>query len=63
MDSGLFLVKLIGDFADELLDQIFQGDESSRRAELIDDHCQVETMLLHLAHRGAETLGLGQELH
>ena len=49
LDLGLVDVVLVGDLADDLLEQVFHRDETRRAAVLVDHDRHVELLGLHLA--------------
>ena len=62
LDRRLLHVELVDDLADQLLDEVLEGDEPGGAAVLVDDDRQVELLLLHLAHEVRHPLGLRHEL-
>src|SRR4051812_7628393 len=43
-DGGFFLVELVADLADDLLDYVFEGEYALERAPLVDDHDHLEIL-------------------
>ena len=56
-------VVLVVDLADELLDQVLQGDDAGRAAVLVDDDRQVVALAAHLGQRRQHALARRQPLH
>src|SRR5579872_7239770 len=44
--GGLFFVELIADIADDLFEDIFEGDDAAGAAEFVDDYGKVDLFLL-----------------
>ena len=61
-DHRLLAVELVDDLADQLLDEVLEGDEPGGPAVLVDDDGHVERAGLHLAQQLGDPLGLGDEL-
>ncbi len=59
--SGLVAVVLVGDVADELLDEVLHGDQARDAAVLVDDHREVVRVELHLPQGVVGLLRLGDE--
>ena len=47
-DLGLLDVVLVGDLADQLLEEVLEGDEAGGAAVLVDDDGEVHLLLAHL---------------
>ena len=60
-DLGRLDVVLVGDLADQLLEQVLEGDEAGRAAVLVDDDGEVHLLLAHLPQQLGHPLGLGHE--
>ena len=58
---GVFLVVLVDDLADQLLEAVLERDQPGDRAVLVGDEREVELLGLHLAHQPADRLVLGDE--
>ncbi len=58
-DVGLFVVVLVGDVADDLLDEVLGGDDACGAAVLVDDHRHLQTVAADPGHEGVtvETVG------
>lgn len=63
MDQGgaFRRVVLVLDFADDLLDQVFDGDQSMGPAIFVDDHRHVDAGLAHLLQKVGDRHGFGNE--
>ena len=61
-DAGLVDVVLVGDLADDLLEQVLHRDETGGAAVLVDDDRHVELLGLHLAQQLGDALRLGHEV-
>ena len=61
LDAGLLDVVLVGDLADDLLEEVLEGDEPGGPAVLVDDDRHVELLRLHLAQQLGDPLLLGHE--
>ena len=59
--SGRLDVVLVGDLADQLLEQVLEGDEPGGAAVLVDDDGQVHLLLAHLPQQVGHPLGLRHE--
>ena len=58
----LLHVVLVGDLADELLDEVLQGDQTGGAAELVHDNRHVVFAGLHFPHQLGDPLALRREL-
>src|SRR5271154_3269420 len=58
---GFADVELVFELADDLLEDVFGGDEANRAAELVDDDGDVATALLKLLKKLDGELGLGDD--
>ncbi len=56
-------VVLVADVADDLLQDVLEGDQPRRPTELVDHDGEVDPPRLHLAQERADLLGLGREEH
>ena len=56
-------VVLVVDVADDLLDQVLEGDDAVGAAVLVDDDGEVVALAAHLRHRGQHPLGARHHLH
>src|SRR5215208_1516728 len=45
LDGGFFLVELVADLADDLLDYVFQGEYALEGAPLVDNHGHLEVLI------------------
>ena len=54
-------VVLVGDLADDLLEQVLDGDQAGGAAVLVDDDRDVGAASLHVAHQLVGRLGVGHE--
>src|SRR6266851_9412669 len=61
LHEGLLDVVLVDDLADQLLDQVPEGDDTGRPAVLVHDYRHVELLVLHLPHQSRDPFGLGHE--
>src|SRR4051794_124073 len=61
LDLGVFDVELVGDLADDLLEDVLHRDEPRGVAVLVDDDRHVELLRLHLAQQLGDALLLGDE--
>ena len=61
LDLGVFLVVLVDDLADQLLEAVLERDQPGDRAVLVGDEREVELLGLHLAHQPVDRLVLGDE--
>ena len=57
--DGAILFMLVPNVADDLLEQVFNGDQSGNAAILIDDDTHVLFFALHLAQQFVSPLGFG----
>ena len=62
LDRRLLDVVLVDDLADQLLDQVLEGDQPGGAAVLVDHDRHVELLGLHLPHQLGDPLGLGHEV-
>ena len=53
---------LVVNLADDLFEQVFDGDEAGDAAVLVDDDAHMLLFALHLAQQFVDALGLGDEL-
>ena len=60
-DDGRLDVVLVGDLADDLLEQVLERDQPGRAAVLVDDDGHVELLGLHLAQELGDALLLRYE--
>ena len=63
LDPGRLAVVLVGDLADDLLDDVLDGDQPGGAAVLVDDDREVVLVALHLAQQVVDRLALGHEVH
>ncbi|RAO51937.1 hypothetical protein ONO86_01975 [Micromonospora noduli] len=56
-------VVLVVDLADQLLDEVLQGDDPGRAAVLVDHHREVLTLPAHLGQRGEHPFAAREPLH
>ena len=63
LDAGRLAVVLVGDLADDLLEDVLDGDQAGRAAVLVDDDREVALVALHLAQQVVDRLALGHEVH
>ena len=59
LDAGLLGVVLVGDLADDLLEDVLDGDDAGGAAVLVDDDGDVPALRLHLAQQVVDRLGVG----
>ncbi len=59
--SGGLAVVLVGDLADDLLEDVLDRDQPGRAAVLVDDDRDVDLVALHLAQQVVDRLALGHE--
>ena len=62
LDARLVGVVLVGDLADDLLEQVFHRDEPGGAAVFVDDDRHVELLGLHLAQELGDAFRLGHEV-
>src|SRR5215211_9442055 len=43
-DGGFFLIELVADLADDLLDYVFEGEHALKGAPLVDNHGHLEVL-------------------
>ena len=60
--SGVSIFVLVADVADDLLQQILDGDQAGHGAVLVDHDAHVLFFALHLAQQLVATLGFRHEL-
>ena len=58
---GVSVLVLVPDVADDLLEQIFDGDQPGNAAIFVDDDAHVLLFALHLAQQFIAALGLRDE--
>ena len=58
LDLDLLRVVLVGDLADDLLEQVLDRDQAGSAAVLVDDDGDVLAPRLHLAHQVVDRLGV-----
>ena len=63
LDLGRLAVVLVGDLADDLLEDVLDGDQARGAAVLVDDDGEVGLVALHLAQQVVDRLALGHEGH
>ena len=61
LDPGALPVVLVGDLADDLLEDVLDGDQAGRAAVLVDDDRDVVWLALHLAQQVVDRLAVGHE--
>ena len=61
LDRRALDVVLVGDLADDLLEDVLDGDQAGGAAVLVDDDRDVGAGRLHLAQQVVDRLGLGHE--
>src|SRR5438094_7350037 len=61
-DGDLFLLVLVGDLADDLLDDVLEGDDPRRAAILVDDDGDLHVLALQLAQQFGDLLRLRDEV-
>ena len=61
LDHRVLDVELVDDLAEQLLDEVLEGDEPGGAAVLVDHDGHVELLALHLAQQLGHALGLGHE--
>ena len=57
--SEATLVVLVGDLADDLLDDVLEGDDAGDAAVLVDDDGHLQALVAQLDHEGADRRGFG----
>ena len=62
-ERWLGLVELVFDFADQLREDVFDGDHAGGGAEFVDDDGEMALALLELHQEVGEGLGLGNHQH
>src|SRR5699024_3371080 len=58
---GCRMVVLVNHFTDELLEEVFDGDEAGDTAVFVDNECHVERIRLHVVQHVVDRLHFGNE--